>query len=59
MLSFPLFIPGLQRICLGAKLNEAATRYSREGWDPVWDSGPNNSESISRMILQSEPATAK
>ena len=33
MLSFPCLFQGLWQIHLGAKLNEAATCYSWEGWD--------------------------
>ena len=32
-LSYFLYFQGLRKIRLGAKLNEAAARYSREGWD--------------------------
>ena len=32
-LSYFLYFQGLHKIRLGAKLNEAAARYSREGWD--------------------------
>ena len=32
-LSYFLYFQGLRKIRLGAKLNEAAARYSRKGWD--------------------------
>ena len=32
-LSYFLYFQGLRKIQFGAKLNEAAARYSREGWD--------------------------
>ena len=32
-LSYFLYFQGLRKIWLGAKLNEATARYSREGWD--------------------------
>ena len=35
-LSHFLYFQGLRKIRLGAKLNEAAARYSREGWDQFY-----------------------
>ena len=35
-LSYFLYFQGLRKIWLGAKLNEAAARYSREGWDQFY-----------------------
>ena len=35
-LSYFLYFQGLRKIRLGAKLNEAAARYSREGWDQFY-----------------------
>ena len=35
-LSYFLYFQGLRKIRLGARLNKAAARYSREGWDQFY-----------------------